>query len=161
MSYSNFFAMKRIISFIIILAFSIIPFSGSFAQKNKQKSKDKIVMPQFPGGDAELHKYIISELEYPLEARLNKETGEVLVAFSVGMDGYISGVRVVRSVSESLDAEAVRVVSNMPSWIPGKKNGRPVRAEMSIPINFKVKYENKFVDEEESSEKAHNEKFRY
>ena len=118
-------------------------------------------MPQFPGGDAELHKYIISELEYPLEARLNKETGEVLVAFSVGMDGYISGVRVVRSVSKSLDAEAVRVVSNMPSWIPGKKNGRPVRAEMSIPINFKVKYENKFVDEEESSEKAHNEKFRY
>ena len=157
----NCFAMKQIISFILLLAFSIMPFSGSFAQKNKQKSKDKIVMPQFPGGDAELHKYIISELEYPLEARLNKETGEVLVAFSVGMDGYISGVRVVRSVSESLDAEAVRVVSNMPSWIPGKKNGRPVRAEMSIPINFKVIYEHKFTDEDVKGKKMKKAKFRY
>ena len=127
--------MKYIIPFIFLLAFSIMPASECFAQK----SKDKIVMPQFPGGEAELHKFIISELQYPIEARVNKESGEVLVAFSVGMDGYISGVRVVRSVSESLDTEAVRVVSKMPSWIPGKKNGRPVRAEMTIPINFKVK----------------------
>ena len=118
-------------------------------------------MPQFPGGEAELHKYIISELQYPLEARINKESGEVLVAFSVGMDGYISGVRVVRSVSESLDAEAVRVVSKMPVWIPGKKNGRTVRAEMSIPIKFSVNYENKFVDDDNDAEKAKKAKFRY
>ena len=118
-------------------------------------------MPQFPGGEAELHKFIISELQYPIEARVNKESGEVLVAFSVGMDGYISGVRVVRSVSESLDAEAVRVVSKMPSWIPGKKNGRPVRAEMTIPINFKVNYENKFIDDAEDREKAQKARFRY
>jgi TonB family protein len=67
------------------------------------------------------------------------------------MDGYITGVRVVRSVSKALDAEAVRVVSKMPPWIPGKKNGRPVRAEMSIPINFKVEFRNKYVGEEEGS----------
>ena len=139
--------MKYIIPFIFLVVFSVIPVSESYAQK----SKDKIEMPQFPGGEAELHKYIISELQYPLEARINKESGEVLVAFSVGMDGYISGVRVVRSVSKALDEEAVRVVSKMPAWIPGKKNGRPVRAEMSIPINFKVEFQNKYVGEEEGS----------
>ena len=134
-----------------------MPVSESFAQKGK----DKVVMPQFPGGEAELHKFIISELQYPIEARVNKESGEVLVAFSVGMDGYISGVRVVRSVSESLDAEAVRVVGKMPSWIPGKKNGCPVRAEMTIPINFRVNYENKFIDDAEDREKAQKARFRY
>lgn len=149
--------MKYIIPFIFLLVFSIMPVSESFAQK----SKDKIVMPQFPGGEAELHKFIVSELQYPIDARVNKESGEVLVAFSVGMDGYISGVRVVRSVSESLDAEAVRVVSKMPSWIPGKKNGRPVRAEMTIPINFKVNYENKYVGDADDSEKAKKARFRY
>ena len=149
--------MKYIIPFIFLVVFSIIPVSESYAQK----SKDKIEMPQFPGGEAELHKYIISELQYPLEARINKESGEVLVAFSVGMDGYISGVRVVRSVSESLDAEAVRVVSKMPVWIPGKKNGRTVRAEMSIPIKVSVNYENKFVDDDNDAEKAKKAKFRY
>lgn len=149
--------MKYIIPFIFLVVFSIIPVSESYAQK----SKDKIEMPQFPGGEAELHKYIISELQYPLEARINKESGEVLVAFSVGMDGYISGVRVVRSVSESLDAEAMRVVSKMPVWIPGKKNGRTVRAEMSIPIKFSVNYENKFVDDDNDAEKAKKAKFRY
>ena len=149
--------MKYIIPFIFLVVFSVIPVSESYAQK----SKDKIEMPQFPGGEAELHKYIISELQYPLEARINKESGEVLVAFSVGMDGYISGVRVVRSVSESLDAEAMRVVSKMPVWIPGKKNGRTVRAEMSIPIKFSVNYENKFVDDDNDAEKAKKAKFRY
>ena len=149
--------MKYIISFLLLFVLAIVPVSNSFAQDKK----DDIVMPQFPGGEAELHKYIISELEYPLEARLNNERGEVLVAFSVGMDGYITGVRVVRSVSESLDAEAVRVVSKMPPWVPGKKNGRAVRAEMSIPINFKVIYENKFTNEETRGKKNKKAKFRY
>ena len=144
--------MKRLLPYLVLLILSIAPFHSSFAQKNnKKKTKDEIVMPQFPGGVSELHKYIASELEYPMQARLNRESGEVLVAFSVGMDGYITGVRVVRSVSKALDEEAVRVVSKMPPWIPGKKNGRPVRAEMSIPINFKVEFQNKYVGEEEGS----------
>ncbi len=149
--------MKRILPFIFLFLFSMFNIDGVYAQKNK----DKIVMPEYPGGEAELHKFIMSELQYPHEARVNKESGEVLVAFSVGMDGYVSGVRVVRSVSESLDAEAVRVVSKMRPWIPGKKNGRNVRAEMSIPIKFSVNYENKYVDDADDSEKAQKNKFRY
>lgn len=153
--------MRQILSFILLLTFSIMSSSGSFAQKGKQDSKDKIVMPQFPGGEEALHKFIISELNFPPEARINKESGEVLVAFSVGMDGYISGVRVVRSVSKSLDAEAMRVISKMPSWVPGKKNGRPVRAEMTIPINFKLLFGNKYVNESDDYENVRDEKFSY
>ena len=149
--------MRNLIILIFLLAFSVTPVCDSFAQK----SKDKVVMPQFPGGEAELYKFIMSELDYPLEARVNKENGEVLVAFSVGMDGYITGVRVVRSVSEALDAEAVRVVSKMPPWIPGKKKGRPVRAEMTIPINFKVSYENKYVNDQKDADKVQKRKFKY
>lgn len=149
--------MRNLIIFILLSAFCSMSISDSFAQK----SKDKIVMPQYPGGEAELRKFIAAELDYPLEARVNKESGEVLVAFSIGMDGYISGVRVVRSVSESLDAEAVRVVSKMPPWIPGKKNGRPVRAEMTIPINFKVNYENKYVNDRNDADRMQESKFKY
>ena len=149
--------MKRLLPILFILSLSMFNVGSVYAQRNK----DKILMPQYPGGEAELHKFIMSELQYPLEARVNKESGEVLVAFSVGMDGYISGVRVVRSVSESLDAEAVRVVSKMHPWIPGKKNGRNVRAEMSIPIKFSVTYDNKYINDADDSEKADKKKFRY
>lgn len=149
--------MRNLIIVILLSAFCSMSISDSFAQK----SKEKIVMPQYPGGEAELRKFIAAELDYPLEARVNKESGEVLVAFSIGMDGYISGVRVVRSVSESLDAEAVRVVSKMPPWIPGKKNGRPVRAEMTIPINFKVNYENKYVNDRNDADRMQESKFKY
>lgn len=145
--------MKRFFPLLMLLAFSLLPFCDVYSQK----SKDKIVFPQYPGGESELHKFILSELQYPYEARVNKETGEVLVAFSVGMDGYITGVRVVRSVSESLDAEAVRVVKKMGPWIPGKKNGRPVRADMTIPINFKVVYEaDKYVAEDDNFNRSRN-----
>lgn len=135
--------MKKILSFIFVLIFLAVPSSELYAQKRKQKKteKNEIVMPSYPGGEKALLKFIMEETRYPSEARVKKEVGEVLVAFSIGMDGYISGVRVLRSVSPSLDAEAVRVVKKMKPWFPGKRNGVPVRAEMTIPINFKIIYE--------------------
>ena len=144
--------MKKILSFIFVLIFLAVPSSELYAQKRKQKKveKDEIIMPSYPGGEKELLNFIMSETEYPFEARVKNEIGEVLVAFSIGMDGYISGVRVLRSVSPSLDAEAVRVVKKMKPWFPGKKNGVPVRAEMTIPINFKIIHEHdKYVPDEE------------
>ena len=144
--------MKKIFSFLLVLIFLAVPSSEISAQKRKQKKvqKDEIVMPSYPGGENALLKFIMSETNYPFEARVKNEIGEVLVAFTIGMDGYISGVRVLRSVSPSLDAEAVRVVKKMKPWFPGKKNGVPVRAEMTIPINFKIIYEHdKYVSDEE------------
>lgn len=144
--------MKKNLSFLFVLIFLAVPSSELYAQKRKQKKveKDEIIMPSYPGGEKALLNFIMSETEYPFEARVKNEIGEVLVAFSIGMDGYISGVRVLRSVSPSLDAEAVRVVKKMKPWFPGKKNGVPVRAEMTIPINFKIIHEHdKYVPDEE------------
>ena len=149
--------MKKIILLFFVTLFSVLPYSDAFAQKRKGKKveKDKIVMPSYPGGEKALHKFILSEMTYPSEARANKEIGEVLVAFTVGMDGYISGVRVLKSVSPSLDAEAMRVVKKMRPWFPGKRNDVPVRTEMSIPINFRIKYEHdKFVADDDDMKKT-------
>lgn len=133
--------MKKIfILFAAFVLFSMLPGSEVFAQK---KTKDKIEQPEYPGGLKALHKFIASEVRYPSEARLNNEIGEVLVGFTVGIDGHITGVRVLKSVSESLDKEAMRVISKTGYWYPGKKNGKPVRFEMSIPINFKVLFEHR------------------
>lgn len=133
--------MKKIfILFAAFVLFSMLPACEAFAQK---KTKDKIEQPEYPGGLKALHKFIASEVRYPSEARLNNEIGEVLVGFTVGIDGHITGVRVLKSVSESLDKEAMRVISKTGYWYPGKKNGKPVRFEMSIPINFKVLFEHR------------------
>lgn len=137
--------MRKLIPFLLLLLIAAVPVTSTYAQNKK----DKIVMPEYPGGQAALHKFLLSELTYPEEARLNDEIGEVLVGFSVGMDGSVSGVRVLRSVSPSLDAEAVRVVKLMKYWSPGTRNGMPVRAEMSIPINFKaVKRSGKYINDD-------------
>lgn len=141
--------MKRIISFFLILFLSA-PLCCTFAQE-----KDKIVMPEYPGGQAALRKFLISELKYPAEARAANEVGEVLVGFTVGMDGSISGVRVLKPVSPALNAEAVRVVQMMKYWRPGTRNGKPVRAEMTIPINFKTVIDNnKFLNDDDGSSKS-------
>ncbi len=141
--------MKRIISFFLILLLSA-PLCCTFAQE-----KDKIVMPEYPGGQAALRKFLISELKYPAEARAANEVGEVLVGFTVGMDGSISGVRVLKPVSPALNAEAVRVVQMMKYWRPGTRNGKPVRAEMTIPINFKTVIDNnKYLNDDDGSSKS-------
>ena len=72
-----------------------------------------------------------------------------MVAFSVEPDGSITGVRVIKSVSASLDKEAVRVVGNMPKWQPGKRNGKRTRADLSIPINFRIMFQtDTYIDDE-------------
>ena len=146
--------MKRIISFFLILLLSA-PLCCTFAQE-----KDKIVMPEYPGGQAALRKFLMSELKYPAEARAANEVGEVLVGFTVGMDGSISGVRVLKPVSPALNAEAVRVVQMMKYWRPGTRNGKPVRAEMTIPINFKTVIDNnKYLNDDDGSSKSRRDIF--
>lgn len=94
--------------------------------------------PSFPGGREELFKYLAYNVRYPIDAAKNKIEGRVLVTFVVEHDGSISNVNVVNSVYPSLDKEAIRVVSEMPKWIPGKANGKTVRVKYTIPITFRL-----------------------
>ena len=109
----------------------------------KTSATDKVYevceqMPIFPGGDAALMKYLSENVKYPALAIKAQEQGRVVVSFTVEKDGAISDVKVARSVTPSLDAEAVRVVKAMPKWTPGKQDGQPVRVRYNVPVSFKL-----------------------
>lgn len=95
-------------------------------------------MPQFPGGEAELLKYISSHIKYPTMAAENNIQGRVVVKFVVQKDGNVGEVVVLRGKDPDLDKEAVRVVKTLPKFIPGKMNGQAVSVWYTLPINFKL-----------------------
>ena len=95
-------------------------------------------MPAFPGGDAALMKYLSENIKYPKAAEKAGEQGRVVVNFIVEKDGAISNVNVVRSVTPTLDAEAVRVIKAMPKWVPGKQDGQFVRVKYNVPVSFRL-----------------------
>ena len=96
-------------------------------------------MPTFPGGDAALMKYLSENIKYPKAAEKAGEQGRVMVCFTVEKDGAISNVKVARSVTPSLDAEAVRAIKSMPKWSPGKQGGEFVRVKYIVPVTFRLK----------------------
>ena len=93
-------------------------------------------MPEFPGGDLGLMKYIQKNVKYPPIAKEYNITGKVYVSFIVDKSGSVTNVKVVRGVDKNLDAEALRVVKSLPKYKPGKQRGKPVRVMFTIPINF-------------------------
>ena len=96
-------------------------------------------MPEFPGGQQVLFKYLGENVKYPVIAQENGIQGRVICQFVVNKDGSIVDVVVVRSSGEpSLDKEALRVINSMPKWKPGKQRGKPVRVKYTVPVNFRL-----------------------
>lgn len=95
-------------------------------------------MPEFPGGTAELMKFLSRNLKYPAEARQKGEQGRVVLSFIVGKDGKLRNFEVKKSVSPALDAEAVRVAKSMPDWKPGRQRGMAVDCKFNIPVQFSL-----------------------
>ncbi|WP_282038163.1 energy transducer TonB [Saccharicrinis aurantiacus] len=93
-------------------------------------------MPEFPGGDLELRKYIAQSVKYPVIAQENGIQGRVYVQFVVSTKGAVEQVKVARGVDPNLDKEAIRVVQSMPKWKPGKQRGKAVKVSYTVPINF-------------------------
>ena len=96
-------------------------------------------MPSFPGGSKKLMEYLSEKTRYPKDLEETCIQGRVILTFVVEKDGSISDVKVVRSLDPLLDKEAVRVVSSMPKWIPGKQNGVALRVKYTIPVTFRLK----------------------
>lgn len=94
--------------------------------------------PMFPGGNEELMKWLSKNLKYPASAQENGIQGRVLVQFVVNKDGSIVEPKVLRSVDPALDKEALRVVSTMPKWQPGKQRGKTVRVRFTLPVTFRI-----------------------
>lgn len=95
------------------------------------------VRPSFPGGDTEMLKFINKERRYPSQAYHRGIEGRVLCSFVVNKDGSISHVSVIKGVEESLNREAVRIVSNMPAWDAGQIDETPVPVYYILPISFR------------------------
>ena len=95
-------------------------------------------MPQYPGGPQALFKFLGENVHYPEEAEKAGIQGRVIATFIVEKDGSISQPTVVKSVDPLLDAEAIRVISAMPNWKPGKQNGKVVRVKYTVPLSFNL-----------------------
>ena len=93
-------------------------------------------MPEFPGGQEAMFKFLSATIIYPKEARDNGIEGKVFVNFTIEKDGSINEVKVIRGVHPLLDEEAVRVVESFPKWKPGKQKGKTVRVSYNLPLNF-------------------------
>lgn len=95
-------------------------------------------MPQYPGGEKAMMEYVAKNVKYPQEAKDKEIQGRVFVGFIVEKDGSVNEVKVLRGIGGGCDEEAVRVVSSMPKWKPGIKDGKPVRVSYMMPLNFKL-----------------------
>ena len=109
------------------------------AQKNQTVFDVVEQMPEYPGGIAAMLEYLMKNVKYPADAEKQKIEGRVIATFIVETDGTISNIEVVKPMFPSLDAEAVRVLSGMPKWTPGRQNGKEVRVKYTVPISFNLK----------------------
>ena len=102
--------------------------------------------PDFPGGLSGLDEFIKKNIQYPEEAFQAGEEGQVTVEFTIDVNGYVRDAIVTKSVSASLDKEALRIIESMPRWKPGMQLGRPVAVCMSVPINFVIEQDYQVID---------------
>jgi len=95
-------------------------------------------VPEFVGGVGKLYEYLGKNIKYPAQARDFSIQGKVFVQFVVWKDGTIKDVKVVKGSHKLLDKEALRVITNMPNWKPGKQRGINVNARFTLPIKFRI-----------------------
>ena len=99
------------------------------------------VMPQYTGGDEARIKYLSESIKYPADALKKGIEGTVYVSFIVEADGSVTNVNILRGIGGGCDEEALRVVKEMPKWIPGMHKGKPARVQFNLPLKFT--YDNK------------------
>ena len=134
--------MKKFLIMALMVLFGLTTVSAQktvVAKKNQQVFDVVEKMPEYPGGQAALFEYLSTNVKYPADAEKQKIQGRVLVTFVVNTDGSITDIEVVRKAFPSLDAEAVRVISGMPKWIPGEQKGQKVRVKYTVPLSFHLR----------------------
>ena len=116
---------------------------NSFSDEMKEKEDTVFIcvenMPEFPGGELSLRKYLANSIHYPAIAQENGVMGKVYVSFVINETGKIEDVTIVRGEDPSLNDEALRVVSSMPDWKPGRQGGKAVKVRYSVPIVFQLR----------------------
>ena len=136
-----------LIGYVLILAAVFVAFEWTERDKPVVEEEEPVEeeifmvveqMPEFPGGMAELMKFLSKNIKYPTIAQENGIQGRVIVQFVVNQDGSIVDPVVMRSVDPYLDKEALRVISTMPKWKPGMQRGKAVRVKYTVPVTFRL-----------------------
>ena len=133
-----------------ILVLSVFIILSSFLAFSQDCKKDTVntekpytvveVMPSFPGGEAELYKFIAEHLKYPKSAP--KEQGictRIVIRFVIQADGNITDIKLIRSCSEEFDLAVINLIKQMPKWIPGSQNGKNVPVYFTLPVYISFK----------------------
>lgn len=132
---------KQFLLLVALFAFLLNVNAQNNVSKNDESTRLYQVveqMPEFPGGQKALLKFLQNNVRYPAVALVNKIQGRTIVSFVVEPDGSVDNVEVAKSSSSVLDEEAVRVVKKFPKWKPGMIDGKPVRVKYCVPVNFKL-----------------------
>lgn len=122
----------------VVISAPVSASTGNYEEEESVVFQVVETMPAFPGGDAELFKFLGDNVKYPVIAQENGIQGRVICQFVVNRDGSIVDVEVVRTVDPSLDKEAIRVIKSMPRWTPGRQRGKAVRVKYTLPVNFRL-----------------------
>lgn len=128
--------MKLIITLLISLNCLFCVAQSKLDVKPKQKIIKGLQKPQFLGGEQAIYKYLADNVRYPEKAIYAGAQGTVYVIFFIRKDGSVSDVSVKKPIGFKMDEEAIRVVKNMPRWLPAKLNGKPVHYVYQLPVKF-------------------------
>jgi len=124
---------------LFVLLFQQAPVLAQTPEEKPKELFDIDVVPQFPGGEAAMLKYLSTSIQYPETAKKAKIEGMVALCFVIEKDGTLSGIEnVTPNVYADLVTEATRVVKAMPKWTPGMDEGKPVKVKFTLPIRFKL-----------------------
>lgn len=96
------------------------------------------VMPEFPGGNEALYTFLGKNYKYPKQDRKNKIEGKIITKFMIDTNGNVQDITIIKSVSAACDAEAIRVLKQMPKWKPGTQKGVPVNVYFTLPIKLVI-----------------------
>lgn len=143
--------LKKQLQHLMAIVFALMLVLPAMAQNSKKPNPPKPksqaqqkngiytvsdVMPAFPGGNKAMSSYLAENIRYPKADREQNKQGRVIVQFVVEPDGRLTDVKALRSSSAAMGEEAVRALKNSPKWKPGKVNGKAVRAQYYVPVNF-------------------------
>jgi len=143
--------MKAKQVFIILSFIFLMPCAGVIAQTIRDTTEKVYTtvdeMPQYPGGEQRMFYFISKNIQYPTKAFSREKEGKVYISCIVDTDGTVRDPRVTKGIKNGCDEEALRVISKMPKWIPGKQSGAPVKVALTIPVEFKINTKEKLQQE--------------
>ncbi len=135
--------MKKFLLLLPFLCFAISLKAQNTVKIDSANKKDVVftaveVQPEFPGGEEGLAVFLQKNIKYPKVDKKKNIQGKVYLQFVVERDGSLSDFKIIRTPSETISAETLRVFQLSPDWIPGRQNGKPVRVQFTLPINFSL-----------------------